>query len=183
MGWWVAYLGLVAALVVRVRPPEALPRPLPPARPTDPLRLVGFHHATFFLLLVVVSPGEALLAGGARDGRWSGIALFALGILLYRLGARALGDSLSPFVEPVPGGVLVTRGPYALVRHPMYLGQGLIAIGAPLALGCRWALLGSAVALTTLVVRIGLEDAALRRSYPEYPAYAARTKRILPYLF
>ena len=59
----------------------------------------------------------------------------------------------------------------------------MVAIGAPLTLGCRWALVGSAVALGTLAVRIGVEEAALRRSYPEYPQYAARTKRILPYLF
>jgi protein-S-isoprenylcysteine O-methyltransferase Ste14 len=183
MGWWVAYLGLMAALVLRVRPPDARQRPIPSPSPTEPLRLVGLHHAIFLVLLLVATPGEALLVGGAGVGRWTGVVLFGLGVWIYRVAGQALGDALSPFVEPAAGAGLVTDGPYGVVRHPMYLGQAMIAIGAPLTLGCRWVFVVSAVALGTLAIRVGVEEAALRRSYPEYAQYAARAKRIVPYLF
>jgi protein-S-isoprenylcysteine O-methyltransferase Ste14 len=107
----------------------------------------------------------------------------ALGVGAYRAAGRSLGEALSPFVEPAPGAALVTGGLYRRIRHPMYLGQGMIAVGAPLTLGVRWALAASAVALIVLVMRVRLEEAALRRRYAEYPRYVEGTKRFVPYLF
>ena len=183
MGWWLAYLALLLALVVRVQDPEAPVHIAPSPSPTEPRRLVSVHHALFFFLLLIAAPGEALLRSGSASGRWGGLALFALGVAAYRTAGKSLGDALSPFVEPAPGAVLVTHGPYELVRHPMYLGQAMIAVGAPLTLGCRWALAVSALAVLVLVIRAGMEEAALKRTYPEYAQYAARAKRIVPYLF
>ena len=183
MGWWLAYLVLLLALVVRVQDPEEPVHVAPEPSSTEPLRLVAVHHALFVFLLVIAAPGEALVRGGAGGGRWVGVALFALGVAAYRAAGRTLGDALSPFVEPAPGAVLVTHGPYELVRHPMYLGQIMIAVGAPLALGCRWALGVSALAVVVLVIRVAMEEAALKRTYPEYAQYAVRAKRIVPYLF
>lgn len=183
MGWWLAYVALLLALVVRVTASDERPRPLPPASATEPLRLVAVHHVTFYVLLFAAAPAEAWWDGGARDGRWLGLVLFALGVVAYRRAGAALGDALSPLVEPAPGAVLVTHGPYGLVRHPMYLGQAMIALGAPLTLGCRRALVVSAFALVVLAIRVAREEAALRRTYPEYTQYAARAKRILPFLF
>jgi protein-S-isoprenylcysteine O-methyltransferase Ste14 len=183
MGWGLAYVALLLALVVRLADPGDRPRALPSASPTEPLRLVAVHHALFYALLFVAVPAEALFGAGAREGRWLGLALFGGGVAAYRLAGAALGEALSPLVEPAPGAVLVTHGPYGLVRHPMYLGQAMIALGAPLVLGCRWALGVSALALVVLAVRVGMEETALRRTYPEYAQYAARAKRILPYLF
>lgn len=183
MGWWLAYLALLVALVVRVKDPDAPVHMAPSPSPTEPLRLVAVHHALFFFLLLVAAPGEALLRAGASGGRWAGLVLFALGVAAYRAAGRTLGEALSPFVEPAPGAVLVTHGPYEVVRHPMYLGQAMIAVGAPLTLGCRWALAVSALAVLVLAVRVAMEEAALKRTYPEYAEYAARAKRIVPYLF
>lgn len=183
MGWWLAYVGLLLALVVRVASPGAPPRTLARASSGEPVKLVALHHAVFYTLLLLAAPGEALLHGSASALRWVGLLLFALGVTLYRISGNALGDALSPFVEPTPGAVLVTHGPYGLVRHPMYLGQAMIALGAPLTLGCRWALMVSALAVLVLAVRVGMEETALRRTYPEYVLYAVRAKRILPYLF
>ena len=183
MGWWLAYVGLLCALVVRVASPDAQPRVLAAASPSEPLRMVAVHHAVFYLLLLLAAPAEALVREGAPTLRWVGLLLFVLGVLLYRVAGNALGDALSPFVEPAPGAVLVTEGPYGLVRHPMYLGQAMIAVGAPLTLGCRWTLWLSAVAVFVLAVRAAVEESALKRTYPEYAQYAVRAKRIVPYLF
>lgn len=183
MGWWGAYVALLLALVVRVSSGDAPRRAVPEPAPGEPVRVIAMHHGVFFLLLFVLAPGEALLRGGAAGGRWVGLGLFALGVGAYRAAGRSLGEALSPFVEPAPGAALVTGGIYRRIRHPMYLGQGMIAVGAPLTLGVRWALAASTVALIVLAVRVRLEEAALRRRYAEYPRYAEGTKRFVPYLF
>jgi protein-S-isoprenylcysteine O-methyltransferase Ste14 len=181
--WWLVYGVLLATLVVRFRAPA-------PARgvavaPTadEPVRLVALHHGVFAFLLLVAVPLEALVVGGAARGRVAGALLFASGVVLYRWSVAALGDALSPFVLPHPGSRLVTAGPYRYVRHPLYAGQLGIAFGAPLTLGCRWALAASAGAALVVALRIAAEDAALARVYPEWRAYAARAKRLVPFVF
>jgi protein-S-isoprenylcysteine O-methyltransferase Ste14 len=179
--WAAAYVVLVLALFVRFgeTPARAVPRPAG----DEPLRLVGVHHALFYALLLVVCPLEAIVLGGASDGRLLGALVFAGGVALYRWGASALGDALSPLVAPRPGGRLITGGPYRVVRHPMYLGQLAIAVGAPATLGCRWAFAVSFAAAVVLFVRIGMEENALALAYADYRSYQARSKRLLPFVF
>jgi protein-S-isoprenylcysteine O-methyltransferase Ste14 len=76
---------------------------------------------------------------------------------------------------------LVTRGPYRVVRHPVYLGElgaaaGLVA-GAPTARN----VVAMAALLAAQLVRMRLEERALVRAFPDYVAYAARTPRLLPW--
>jgi protein-S-isoprenylcysteine O-methyltransferase Ste14 len=182
MIWWLGYVVLLAVLFVRIRTPDsAPPAPLHPA-PDEPLRLVAIHHATFYALLLG-APLEALIRGGATRGRMLGLLLFATGVWTYRSPGRALGDSLSPLVTPRPGAELVTQVPYRYLRHPMYVGQALIAVGAPLTLGCRWMLWLALPAVAILVLRAGFEDAALARTFPEHGRWAARAKRLIPFVF
>jgi protein-S-isoprenylcysteine O-methyltransferase Ste14 len=182
MIWWLAYIVLVAVLFVRVDPDAAsASRPLH-AAPDEPVRVVAAHHAVFYALLIG-APVEALVRGGATRGRAVGLLLFAAGVAGYRLAGRALGESLSPLVTPRPGAELVTGGPYRYVRHPMYLAQALIAIGAPLTLGCRWVTWLALPAVVILVLRAGLEDEALARTFPEHARWAAHAKRLIPFVF
>lgn len=182
MIWGLLYAFLVAVLVVRVRT-----APVPVAEPLHPMAgerlwLISLHHRLFYALLVA-APIERVLIGGRADGRTTGALLFGVGVAGYRLAGRALGEALSPFIEPRLGAPLVTRGPYRCLRHPMYLAQGAIALGAPLLLGCRWTLVLSGLALAVLAVRVILEEEALARTFPEYARYASRTKRILPFVY
>ena len=182
--WAALYAVLVVALFVRFQDPNAPVRAaLPAPSPDEPMRLVQLHHALFYVLLLVVCPLEGFLVGGADEGRTLGALAFAGGVVCYRWGAMTLGDALSPFVAPRPGGRLVTAGPYRVVRHPMYLGQLLIAFGAPALLGCRWAFAVSFAAALVLFARVALEENALSRAYAEYPSYQARSKRFLPFVF
>jgi protein-S-isoprenylcysteine O-methyltransferase Ste14 len=181
--WGVAYALLVAALVLRVRSSET---PLPePARPAfdEPLALTSGHHLLLALVLLG-APVERLVVGGAGgDLRWVGVVLFVAGVALYRLGGNALGDALSPFTSPRPGAHLVTNGIYRFLRHPMYLGQALIAVGAPLVVGARWALIPAALDVVVLLARGMREERVLARAYAGYSPYAARTKRVVPYIY
>lgn len=182
MVWAVAYALLVAALVVRVRSPdEPPPEPRRPA-PGEPIFLTAAHHR-LLLVVLVAAPLEAAILGGAPGARLPGLAALALGVALYRVGGRALGESLTPFTEPRAGAPLVTQGPYRYLRHPMYLGQILVAIGAPLLMGARFTLIPALADVLLLGYRMLREEKALARAFPEYPRYATRAKRFLPYIY
>jgi protein-S-isoprenylcysteine O-methyltransferase Ste14 len=180
--WGLVYAALLTALVVRVRTePAPVAEPLRPM-PGEHVWLVTLHHGLFYALLAG-APFERILRSGAADGRVVGALIFGIGVAGYRTAGRALGEALSPFIEPRVGAPLVTRGPYRCLRHPMYLAQAAIAVGAPLTLGCRWDLVLSGLALGVLAARVALEEEALARTFPEYSRYASRTKRIVPFLY
>jgi protein-S-isoprenylcysteine O-methyltransferase Ste14 len=76
---------------------------------------------------------------------------------------------------------VVSHGPYAVVRHPGYVGVILAAIGAPLMLGSEWALIPAAATIGVIVVRTAYEDRTLARDLAGYEAYARRVRyRLLP---
>ncbi|MFN8545928.1 MAG: isoprenylcysteine carboxylmethyltransferase family protein [Candidatus Binatia bacterium] len=180
MTFGAVYAVLLAALFVRVRTTADPAAPGPVwVMPGEPIRLVRLHHALFYLVLLG-APVEALALGSRPSGQVAGAALLAVGVVLYRTAGRALGASLSPLVEPRPGATLATTGLYGRVRHPMYAGQMLIAVGAPLTVGARVLLPVAMVAIAVLLRRIALEEAALRRTFPEFSRYATTTKRLVP---
>ena len=75
----------------------------------------------------------------------------------------------------------VDRGPYAIVRHPGYLGIMVMEFTIPLVLGSLWGLIPSGLVAAVLVVRAGLEDRVLRRELEGYADYASRVRdRLIP---
>jgi protein-S-isoprenylcysteine O-methyltransferase Ste14 len=76
---------------------------------------------------------------------------------------------------------LVTRGPYRLVRHPVYLGELAACAGLTLAALGPWNVACFVVLCAAQRVRMGMEERALEREFPEYGAYAARTPRLVPW--
>jgi protein-S-isoprenylcysteine O-methyltransferase Ste14 len=180
--WGLFYVVAVLAFVVRVRTvDEVMPDPVHPMA-GESLHLVRLHHVILALLLVG-PPLEALVVGGVERGRLAGALLLGAGVVLYRVAGRALGEALSPFTEPRAGALLVTRGLYRYLRHPMYLSQAMIALGAPLTLGSRYVIALAPPALLVLALRIGREEDALARTFPEYSRYAATTKRVFPFVY
>lgn len=164
-----AYLVLLAFLFVRVRDPEELTPLLPEPAEGEAIWLVALHHFLFYALLA-----SALIEGvvaGAYLGSTAhalGALIMALGVAGYRSAGDALGSALSPFIEPRPGAPLVTRGLYRYLRHPMYLSQALIAVGAVVTMGAKISAWLLAPIGLVLVVRAALEEAALARVFPDY---------------
>jgi len=76
---------------------------------------------------------------------------------------------------------VISSGPYAIVRHPMYLGVSIMYIFSPLALGSYWAMIPSLLIIPLLVVRIRNEESVLVRELKGYQEYLQKTKyRLFP---
>jgi len=79
------------------------------------------------------------------------------------------------------GQHVISTGPYAIVRHPMYAGGALYMIGMPLLLGSGLGLLVLPLLLGALSVRIFIEQATLRKGLPGYGEYTRRVRyRLVP---
>lgn len=102
------------------------------------------------------------------------IGLGSLGSLLVLL---RLGKSFSIMPE---ARKLVTGGPYALVRHPLYSVEIITIIGTAMQFQAPWSWAIALVVVTLLWVRSHFEEQVLRTAYPEYDQYRAHTKRFIP---
>jgi protein-S-isoprenylcysteine O-methyltransferase Ste14 len=109
-----------------------------------------------------------------------GNALVVLGFLAVFVVLRA-NTFASAIVEVTPGQRVVSSGPYAVVRHPMYSGALLLFSGIPLALGSWWGLAGVAAMAGVLVARLLDEERYLVRHLPGYDDYRREVRwRLLP---
>ena len=79
---------------------------------------------------------------------------------------------------------MVSTGPYAYVRHPMYAGALLFIAGAPLLLGSWWGLAAGPALMLLIAMRAVLEERTLAAELPGYADYAARVRyRLIPRLW
>ncbi|HET9875793.1 MAG TPA: isoprenylcysteine carboxylmethyltransferase family protein [Mycobacterium sp.] len=82
------------------------------------------------------------------------------------------------------GQTLVSTGLYGLVRHPMYVGNVIMLVGTPLALGSYWALVFIVPGLIVLVLRIRDEEQLLTQELHGYRDYTQHVHyRLLPYVW
>ncbi len=90
----------------------------------------------------------------------------------------------SATIEIAEDQKVITTGPYAVVRHPMYAGGLLLFIGTPLALGSYWGLLGFVGVLPALIWRLLDEERFLAKNLPGYVEYCAKVRwRLIPKVF
>lgn len=138
------------------------------------LLVIGQMGTILYLLLT-----GPILPRGVRSG-----VLFGGGIVLVLWAVATMGPGRVK-VAPEPGehAKLVTTGPYRWVRHPMYAATLLIT-AAWLVEGCSWVRgLGWLALVGTLVLKLRHEECLLRETFPEYGAYARRTRRLVPFVY
>jgi len=106
--------------------------------------------------------------------------LSAIGLVLVVLGKMTLGRSFG--VVPANRGVVV-RGPYALVRHPIYTGLLVMALGTALDLGQLRCWLALPLMASAFWIKLKQEERLLLRHFPqEYPIYKKQVKALVPFV-
>ncbi len=195
-GGWL-YLGEMVAIsvvfgahMVRVDPgllKERLKGPLQKDQPlADKLVLIP--------ILLLMFGGMGFMAADAarwhwsmmpRSIQWAGCALLLAAILFMYWVMRA-----NSFAAPVVkiqqdrGQAVVTTGPYAIVRHPLYFGALFYIAATSLVLGSWWGLTTVPILALLLGMRIRIEETALRMGLEGYDDYTRRVRwRLIPLIW
>lgn len=171
----VTYLVLASAIRLRA---------IRPGR-THVARATGFvQWFPYFLfvpyLVISARPGPEVDVPSVL--RWIGLALVVAGPAFSYWAAATLGRHFDLEVEVHGGHEIVDRGPYRIVRHPVYLGLAIHFVGACLATGNLLLIAGTAlVTFPALYLRAAAEERLLRASLgPAYDAYARRVPMLVP---
>lgn len=129
-------------------------------------RRFGWSHAPFWTQAL----GAALITAS-----FGGFALVLSVNSFAAITVRVQGER---------GQTVISTGPYAVVRHPMYAFALFLMTGVPLLLGSLWGLAGLVLFLPLLAARAAGEEAVLMAGLPGYAAYAAKVRfRLLPGLW
>jgi protein-S-isoprenylcysteine O-methyltransferase Ste14 len=136
-----------------------------------------------YFLITFLLPGFDVRYGWSNAPAW--LCLVADGVVLgsytlYVLVLRA-NTYASRVIEVEQGQQVITSGPYALVRHPMYLAMILMMTATPLALGSYWAMLPSIGFILLLAARAKNEEELLQKELNGYGEYMQKTRyRLFP---
>jgi len=134
--------------------------------------------AAVFSILVFILPGLDKRFSGSQVPLWLvllGDAVFIAGYALYSRVIQ-VNAYASRVVEVAAGQKVISSGPYALVRHPMYLSMLAFFFGSALALASYWALIPAALMIPTLAVRLLDEEKTLLRDLPGYAEYTQKVR-------
>jgi protein-S-isoprenylcysteine O-methyltransferase Ste14 len=178
-------LSLALTLYLMKKDPKLLERRMRggPTAEKEPVQKIIMTFASLGFIGLLVVP--------ALDHRfgWShmtpqlalaGDALVALGWLAIFFVFRE-NTFTAATIELAPGQRVISTGPYALVRHPMYAGALVMLAGIPVALGSWWGLLIMAAILPALLWRLFDEEKFLARNLPGYVEYQNRLRfRLIP---
>lgn len=144
----------------------------------------GLLTAALILLLVVAGIDHRL--------GWSRVrapvvaiadAVVVLGFAIIFLTFRA-NSHAGAIIEVTPDQRVVSTGPYAFVRHPLYLGGALLLLATPFALGSIWALPWAIAAVACLAWRLVEEERYLSQNLPGYDDYCRQTPyRLIPFVW
>src|SRR5271167_3476739 len=114
---------------------------------------------------------------------WSGAVVTAGGLLFAVWARRHLGKNWSQAVTLKEGHELITSGPYALVRHPIYTGLLQAFVGCAIARGEWRGLLAVALVFVALWHKLRLEEKWMRAQFGEsYEAYSRRVAALVPHV-
>ena len=112
-----------------------------------------------------------------------GVVMTAAGVLFAVWARRILGANWSATVTVKQDHALMTSGPYAWVRHPIYTGLLLALAGTAIAIGQVRAAIGFVIAVLAILQKTRIEERVMLEQFGDvYRAYRARVPRLIPFL-
>jgi protein-S-isoprenylcysteine O-methyltransferase Ste14 len=139
-----------------------------------------------YILLVAawVHPFGMVVIPHTVIAEYLGVAICAVGLFAAIWSRKTLGGDWSRDVELKQGHTLVERGPYRFVRHPIYTSHLLMGLGTAIASGLLVAFVGLLLFFIGFWIKLKQEESLLLSYFPdEYPAYKARVKALVPFVF
>jgi protein-S-isoprenylcysteine O-methyltransferase Ste14 len=109
--------------------------------------------------------------------KYAGAIVSILGFLVIVIAILQLKKNLTPFPTPKDNGVLINTGLYKYVRHPIYSGIFLAAIGIAFYTGSYWQLAISFILLILFYYKSMYEESLLIEKYKDYENYKKVTRR------
>lgn len=190
LDWWQAWAYCVVilpsmtgfVLYLGARDPEFLSRRLKVREKEKTQRLIQSGGAIAFLASAVL-PGLDHRLGWSRVPFAAAIVALILVEATYLAIARVflVNRWASRTVETYIGQQIVSTGPYAIVRHPMYAATILMYLATPVALGSWWGVLPALTLIPIMVLRIRNEEEVLLRELAGYEEYRRKVRyRLLP---
>jgi protein-S-isoprenylcysteine O-methyltransferase Ste14 len=191
-GWAFLFVFVAAsaafAVYLAVYDPALLRRRMQagPSQEKEPVQKIIIRFVTIGFILLVAVPALDFRFGWSR-APWTiavaGDVLVALSFVVFYRVVRVNSFAAST-IRVEPGQHVVSTGPYAWVRHPMYTGAFVLLIGTPLALGSWWGLLVVPLFVPIFVFRILNEEEVLARELPGYTTYQERVRyRLIPFVW
>ncbi len=177
----VGWLVFGAVFVFRRRPPQARPQ----ARDRRALVGIGFQGAGYAMVWALRRPPAPAQApaSGVAIGEAALVLLFmTTSLILSYMAVNTLGKQWSVAAQVVESHELVTSGPYAWVRNPIYTAMTGMLIATGLAVSTLSVLIAAVLlSLVGILIRVRLEERLLRARFGElYEEYARRVPALLP---
>jgi protein-S-isoprenylcysteine O-methyltransferase Ste14 len=114
---------------------------------------------------------------------WTGIALCIVGLAFCIWARFTLGRNWSGIVTLKGGHELITRGPYALVRHPIYTGLLTMFVATVMVLGHVAGIIAIPLVFVSIWIKLRHEEKLMLQKFPDqYAAYQRRVKRLIPFI-
>jgi len=179
-GIWAAFLLYWQLMAINTKATKRL----------EPVSSRGLRVVLFFTAIVLLSwqkiPVAWLHLPIVPAGLWQfyvGLGLTIAG-LLFAVWARAyLGKNWSRSVTVKQDHELITSGPYALVRHPIYTGLLGAFLGTSIAIGELRALVAIVILFISLWTKLRMEEAWMKEQFGEtYAAYTSHVAALVPFV-
>ncbi len=115
---------------------------------------------------------------------WAGAILCIAGLGFCIWARLTLGRNWSGTVTLKEGHELIERGPYRLVRHPIYTGLLAMSLATAIVAGHVAGIAGLVLVFVSFSIKLGNEEEIMLKQFPEeYAAYQGRVKRLIPFVF
>jgi protein-S-isoprenylcysteine O-methyltransferase Ste14 len=179
---------LAIALYLMKKDPKLLERRMrggPTAEKETSQKIIMFFTSLGFIGLLVLPALDHRYAWShmTADMALAGDGLVAIGWLAILFVFRE-NTFTSATIELAPDQKVISTGPYARVRHPMYAGALVMLFGIPIALGSWWGLLIIVAIIPALIWRLLDEENFLARNLPGYAEYQSKVRyRLIPLIW
>jgi protein-S-isoprenylcysteine O-methyltransferase Ste14 len=184
------FVGASVAITVylAIRDPKLLERRMnvgPTAEKQPSQKIIMVFALLGFIALLVIPALDRRFMGSPVPPYLTliGDLLVALGFLSMYFVIRENSYAAST-IQVAEGQTVVSTGPYAVVRHPMYSGVLPLLIGTPLALGSWWGLFALILFVPALIWRLLDEEKFLHKNLPGYTEYTRKVRyRLVPFVW